>query len=98
MAFAPGERVRSSFKRSAPRVQTNISVDDECVFVTIPGVSETRWFWSGFAGLAQNDKLLLLYTNKDCFLILPISTMSADQRVELSEIVERNMLREQHAD
>jgi hypothetical protein len=56
-------------------------------------MKETKWFWNGFVGVAQNDKLLLLYTKKDCFLILPTSVMTAEQRMELSMLIERNLAR-----
>lgn len=91
--FAPRNNVRCGFKRSAPAGQTTIRVDDECVLSQVPGISETKWFWNGFVGEARDEKLLLLYTSKDCFLIFPASGMTVEQWKELNEIVDRELPR-----
>jgi len=93
LAFAPREHIRRGFKRSAPAGQATGSANGECVLGQVPGISESKWFWNGFVDVAQNDKLLLLYTKKDCFLILPTSVMTAEERMELIALIKRNLAR-----
>ena len=92
-AFIPRENARRGFRRSALAGQTTINVDGNGVVIQVPGVRETKMFWAGFVAVAQNDKLLLLYTSKNCFLVFPTSAMALEQRVELSATIDRNLTR-----
>jgi hypothetical protein len=93
MAFAPRENVRRAFRRSVTAGQISICVDDEYVLVQVPGVSETKMVWKAFVGIARNDKMILLYTSEDCFLIFPTSAMSMEQQIELNSAIDRNLAR-----
>lgn len=91
LAFAPRDQVRRGFKRGAPAGHATIGVDEEQVLVEVPGINEAKWFWNGLVGAARNEKLLLLYTNENCFLIFPASGMTAEQWKELNAIVDRKV-------
>ena len=93
MAAAPRENVRRAFRRSASMSETSICVDDQGVLIQVPGVSETRMFWKAFLATARDDKVILLYTSKDCFLIFPTNAISVEQQMELSATIERNLAR-----
>ena len=58
-----------------------------------PGVSETKRFWNGFLDVVRNDKVILLYTSKDCFIIFPTLSIAAELQAELTATIERNLTR-----
>jgi hypothetical protein len=93
LALVPYEAVRIGFKRCAPSVQITASVDDECVLIQTPGISEIKTFWNGFVSFAQNDKISLLYFSEDRFLLFPTGAMPSEQRQELVATIERNLVR-----
>ena len=93
MALVPRENLRRAFKRNAFAGQISITVDDSCVLIEVPEISETKVFWSGFIDMARSNKVTLLYISKDCFHILPTSAMTAEQQMELSTTIERNLVR-----
>ncbi len=84
---------RRRHRQNAGQDQCSVFVDDECVLIQVPGVSETKRFWNCFVAVARNDKIILLYTSKDCFVIFPISAMSVEQKMELITIIQRNLAR-----
>ncbi|MGC1464017.1 MAG: YcxB family protein, partial [Terracidiphilus sp.] len=81
--FPPGRTDRSS----------SIDIDDDRIISTIPGVSEGRFFWNAILAFAQDEKVTLLYIRKNAFLFIPTCVMSRAQRVELNDLVARNMQR-----
>jgi purine-cytosine permease-like protein len=74
---------------------TTTEINDEYILSLIPGVSETKYFWVGIVAFAQNEKATLFYVRKNTFLFIPTRTMSPSQRMELNELVARNLLRKQ---
>jgi hypothetical protein len=87
--------IRKGYKRLFPphrkdRTAT-IDIDDERILREIPGMSELRLLWTGLFDFAKDDKVMLLYTNKDCFLMIPTAAMSSEQQLELSECVARHL-------
>ena len=89
--------VRKSFSRLFPSGQADrrskISIDDQGVCRELSGVAELRVLWSGVYGFAQDEKITMLYTSKDCFLLFPTELMSTDQRAELNELVARHTVK-----
>ena len=91
--------VRRSFNRLFPSDQKNrtstIDIDDERIVRGLSGTSEFKVLWSAIYDFAEDAHVSLIYTNKDCFLIIPARSISPDQRTELDEIVARKMVRKQ---
>lgn len=79
--FPPSRTVRSS----------HLDIDDERIVRENPGVSELKIPWSGLYGFAQDEQVTMLYTNKDCFLIIPTQALSSEQRSELNDLVARHL-------
>ncbi|HEY1806265.1 MAG TPA: YcxB family protein [Terracidiphilus sp.] len=90
---APRTRISRRLKQDAAAAAISISVDDQCVLIEVPGVSETKRVWKSFVDVARNDEVILLYTSKDCFLIFSTRAMSAEQQAELMATIERNLTR-----
>jgi hypothetical protein len=84
---------RRRFRQNGGRDHCSVDLDDERVLIQVHGVSEMKRFWNGFVAVARNDKIILLYTSKDCFVIFPLSAMSAEQTMELTTIIQRNLTR-----
>jgi len=86
--------VRRSFNRLFPPGQKDrisiIDIDDERIVRELSGTSEFKVFWSAIYAFAEDANVNLLYTNKDCFLIVPVRSMSPTQRAELNDLVARN--------
>jgi hypothetical protein len=84
-----------SYKRLYPPKRTDrsnhIDIDDERIVREIPGLSQLKVLWSGLFGFAQDEKITLLYTNKDCFLMIPSQALSLAQRAELNDLVARHL-------
>ena len=87
--------VRKGYRRLFPSARTErrsyCTVDEECIVREIPGMSQLKVLWSGLFGFAQDDKVTLFYTNKDCFLIIPTQALSFDQGIELRDLVGRHL-------
>jgi hypothetical protein len=92
-AFAPRTRISRRVKRDAGAGEIRVCVDDECVLIQNPGVSETKRFWNSFLDVVRNDKVILLYTSKDCFIIFPARNMTAELQAELTATIERSLTR-----
>jgi hypothetical protein len=89
--------IRKTFNRLFPSSQkdrrSRITIDDQEVCRELSGVAELRVLWSGVYDFAQDEKVTLLYTNKDCFLLFPTALMSSEQRAELNELVARLLVK-----
>jgi hypothetical protein len=89
--------IRRSFNRLFPSGQkdriSRIAIDDQGVCRELSGVAELKLLWSGVYDFAQDARITLLYTNKDCFLLWPTELVSAEQRVELDQLVARHVVK-----
>jgi hypothetical protein len=83
--FSPTRKDRSGY----------IDLDDNRILSGQPEVSEEKYFWNAIVGFAQDERMTLLYLDKDKFLLFPTHAMSTDQRTELNGLVARKMLRKQ---
>jgi hypothetical protein len=70
-------------------------MDKERILSGLPEVSEERYFWNAIVGFAQDEKMTLLYLDKDKFLLLPTYALSPEQRTELNELVARHVVKGQ---
>ncbi|MBS1802481.1 MAG: YcxB family protein [Acidobacteria bacterium] len=89
--------IRRSFTRLFPSGENDrisrIAIDDQGICRELSGVAELKLSWNGIYDFAQNEKITLLYTNKDCFLLWPTGLMSTGQRAELDELVGRHVVK-----
>jgi hypothetical protein len=89
--------IRKCFKQLFPPTRTDrnssIDIDDERILSSIPGVGESKLYWTGVLAFAQDEKITLLYISETRFLLLPTAALSPDQRTELNEIVARHVVR-----
>jgi hypothetical protein len=87
--------IRKSYDRLFPSTRTDrssrVDIDDECIVREIPGMSQLKIPWSGLFGFVQDERITLLYMNKDCFLMVPTQALSPAQRVELDDLVARHL-------
>lgn len=94
--LAPYYEVREGFKRfcrggqAAPR--SLVYIDDEGIRTEVPEKSETKTLWSGFVSCAGNDSILMFYFNENCFLLIPVREISAEQRKEVDGLLTRHGL------
>jgi hypothetical protein len=68
-----------------------MEIDDERIVRELAGTSEFKVLWRAIYDFAENERVSLLYTNKDCFLIIPERSMSPDQHAELMALVARHV-------
>ena len=61
----------------------------------MPDYAEAKFFWTAIVAFAQDEKITMLYTSKNNFLIFPSNVLTHDQRLELNDLVARNMVRKQ---
>ncbi len=91
------EVVRKTYKRFFPPTRTdrssNIDIDNDRIFSRTPGIGEDKYFWTAIVAFAQDDKMTLLYLDENRFLLFPTRALSSEQRIELNELVARNMVR-----
>jgi hypothetical protein len=89
--------IRRNFNRLFPPGQENrtstIDINDERIVKELSGTSEFKVLWSAIYDFAENACVSLLYTNKDCFLIIPARSISPAQRTELSDLVARHIVK-----
>jgi hypothetical protein len=87
--------VGRSFNRLFPSGQQDrtsiMEIDDERIVRELAGTSEFKVLWRAIYDFAENERVSLLYTNKDCFLIIPERSMSPDQHAELMALVARHV-------
>jgi len=93
-------RIRKSFKGMLPFSGTgpgySLDLNNECIISSRPGIGEARYVWSGICGIAQSDKVILLYLSEILFIPIPTHALSADLRTELNELIARNVTRNNH--
>jgi hypothetical protein len=80
--FSPTRKDRSCY----------IDLDDNCILSGQPEVSEEKYFWNAIVGFAQDEKMTLLYLDKDKFLLFPTQAMSPEQRAELNDLIARHVV------
>jgi hypothetical protein len=88
---------RKCFKRIFLSAQEdrNISIDinNDCVLSEIPGVVAEKYFWNTIVAFVQNEKITMLYVYEDRFLFFPTAVLSSVERIELNDLIARNMVR-----
>jgi len=89
--------VRKQFNNIFPpgRTDRNVSIDinEDHIIAAIPGVSEGKFFWNAILKFAQDEKITLFYVAEKRFIFVPAKAFSPSERSELSDLVERNLLR-----
>jgi YcxB-like protein len=81
--FSPTRKDRSCY----------VAIDDKQILSGLPEVSEEKYFWNAIVGFAQDEKMTLLYLDRDKFLLFPTSAMSPAQRAELTDLVSRHVMK-----
>jgi len=89
--------IRKSYSRLFHSGRTDrrsfVDINDEYIVRRLAEMSELKILWSGVFGFAQDEKITMIYTNKDCFLLIPTQAMTPAQRIELDELVVRHGVR-----
>ncbi|MGA9071385.1 MAG: YcxB family protein, partial [Terracidiphilus sp.] len=75
--------------------QLTIDIDDERIIAETPGFSETKILWQAIDRFAQNEKVTMFYTAEIRFIYFPTRSLSDAQRIELNELVARNLVRKE---
>jgi hypothetical protein len=70
-----------------------IDIDDERIISAMPGSSESKLLWNAIVRFAQDEKITLFYLTELRFLFVPTTIFSAEQRVELSNLVVRHVVK-----
>jgi hypothetical protein len=87
--------VRRSFNRLFPAGRkdrtSTIDINDERIVRDLSGTSEFKVLWSAIYDYAEDARVSLIYTNKDCFLIIPARSISPAQRTELNDLIARHV-------
>lgn len=68
-----------------------LEMNDDWISRRLSGMSELKVLWSGVYDVIQNDRIALIYTNKDCFLIIPMRSVSPDERSEINSLFARHL-------
>ncbi|MGA7339743.1 MAG: YcxB family protein [Terracidiphilus sp.] len=68
-----------------------LEINDEFISRRLTGMSELKVLWSGVYDVIQDKKIALIYTNKDCFLIIPMRARTPDEHNELTSLVARHL-------
>jgi len=88
-------RANRQFKLLFPDQQTSggvsIDIDDDRVVFAVPGISVGTYYWDGIVDFAQDERVTLLYTGKNRFVLFPTQALSAAQRTELDGLVARHI-------
>jgi len=91
--------VRRGFKRIFPPTakdkNVSIDIDDERIVSAIPGLSEGKFFWNAILEFAQDRNVTLLYLAKSRFLFFPTHAMTAEQQLELHDLIARHIVKRQ---
>ena len=99
MPFARMFTIRKGFRRIFPQSATNrtctIDITDDRIISGMPGVSEGKFFWPAIVAFAQDEKITLLYIDKNRFLLFPTYSLSPLQRSELSAMFDKHLVRKQ---
>jgi len=92
-------RIRKGFKGMFPQSETgpgySLDIDNERILSLRPGIGEAKYYWAGIHAFAQDDKIMLIYITEILFICIPIHILSPEQRVELNDLITRNMVRKQ---
>jgi hypothetical protein len=73
----------------------SIDIDDERIVSSVPGICESKILWSGVFAFVQNDRIISLYISENQYISIPTGALTRDQRIELNDLVARNMVRKQ---
>ncbi len=92
-AFSIRRSYNRLFHAGQKERRSEIELNNEFITRRLTGMSELKVLWTGVYDFVQNDRVTLIYTNKDCFLIIPSHAMSADQRSELDDLVARHIMK-----
>jgi hypothetical protein len=91
--------IRKSFKGMFPPSETgpgySLDIDNERILSVRPGSGEAKYFWTGICGVAQDNKITLLYISDILFLGIPTRVLSPADRTELYDLIARNVVRKQ---
>jgi hypothetical protein len=97
MPFLRMITIRQGFRRIFPATATDrtgtIDINDDRIISGMPGISEGKFFWPGILAFAQDEKITLLYIDKNRFLLFPTYLLSPGQRSELSAMVDKHLVR-----
>jgi hypothetical protein len=92
-------RIRKGFKGMFPQSETgpgySLDIDNERILSLRPGIGEAKYYWAGIHAFAQDDKIMLFYVTEILFIGIPTHVLSPEQKVELDELIARNMVRKQ---
>jgi hypothetical protein len=84
---------RASLQNGRLSLETTTEITDERIVDVTPGICELTYTWSSIKGFGQDDKITIFRTSGAHFLFFPTSSLNADQRVELNELVSRHGIR-----
>ncbi len=85
--------VKQVFQEAGKERIIQLEVTDEFIYSTIPGVSEGKYFWNEKIGLAQNNKIVLIYVATKKFIPVPMSSLSPNHIADIQTMFERNPVR-----
>jgi hypothetical protein len=89
--------IQKQFKRIFPSGQTDqsirIDIDDERIISSFSEIVEVKYFWNAIPNFVKNEKVAMLYVSKCCFLLVPIASLTPEQRTELNDLVARHVVR-----
>jgi hypothetical protein len=87
---------RICFKRIFPNAATvptiSTEIDDECIRIQSPGVSEGKFYWKAIVKFDQDDKVTMLYIDKRRFLFFPTEILSQSERAEFKALADLNVV------
>jgi hypothetical protein len=69
----------------------SLVANDEGLIFAKTGSIETRLAWNAITDFRQNEIITVIYLNPESCVYFPTKAMSAEQRVELGELVARNV-------
>jgi hypothetical protein len=99
-AVKRSNNIRSSFSRFAKLYLPSgsgqvpfVDIDDSGISFSVPGLFEGRYRWDAVFAVAEDERIALLHMKGKRSMLIPIHELSPGQRLELSEIVKRNVTR-----
>jgi hypothetical protein len=88
---------RKLFKGIFSRYRLNrsysINMDDKQIIISYSAASDEKYSWADFCDFAHDEKISLIYLDKDRILTIPTHTLSSNQRTALNDLVARNVVR-----
>lgn len=87
------KRLRKMFdKQIPPDMRTTwYEISDEGITTAVVGTEAETIHWDKIVGTAQNNKMTLLYLGNKGFFFFPAASFTAEQRVELNELIIRHV-------